>query len=777
MRYEDMNKIRLSAIMAMAFLVIAGCNPDLENEGKYARPDWLAGKVYTQLKEQPDLSTFARCVELTVYDTIIDRSGSYTVFAPNNDAFAAYFSDHPVYNSLEDIPPGELARIVKYLIVQNPWTKEQLRTLDVYGWIDTLDINNDKPRGFKRQTLLLENNRKLGVQYQRNDDLQIVDTLDSDWYRIIATDSRKYVPIFFSEYFGIYDLVSSDYEFYFGRAIDDPDDLYFAGGKILGDEIFAENGFVYEIDRVVEPMSNAFQLLEKGSGNKSYSRFLDLLNLFPRFSYSEDKTMDQPGADLGFEVDSLFDLSYPTLTFDLLNEKTTAPTGTYGLPSDVTIRYHHGVVAPTNAAFDELINTYIAGPGNWGDLVSTPSNIKRIIANTHLSANTIYPTDFTLGYYNGEKDMVTLEEANIIQKEYGSNCSFIGVDQAIVPRVFNSVAGPVYLRKGYSKVMYAIEEAGLLSALKREGEEYLFYVESNINTTADSSLLYYVDPDGEGHFTLWQVSGASKKEYNLGANDLRTLLMNQIAIGTPRGAARKEFIQNMAGNFIIINNETNEVKGTGTTTVGYQGSVNKPNYPTRISSDECDNGTTYDVENWFSFAAPNMFTIIQGNFPAFHGLLVSAGLADVSGNRYRFISENENYTVFAPSDSALSMIEADSMEQEELQNLLKFHFIQGAMIFTDGMMPAGYYETARKDERSTTYSTVFTQLYVEPGTDVISIGKKGGGSYLSLEESGEANMMTGRNIGSSDAIYTNLVINGVIHEIDRVLLHEEVDTN
>ncbi len=772
-----MNKIRISAILVLAYLLLAGCNPDLEDEGKYARPDWLVGKVYTQMKSQPELSTFAQCVELTGYDTIIDRSGSYTIFAPTNDAFVSYFSNHPVYNVVEDIPLPELREIVKFHIVQNPWTKVQLRTLDVNGWIDTLDLNNNKPRGFKRQTLLLDENTKLGVDYQRDKSLQIVDTLESDWHRIVVTDSRKYAPIFFSEYFDIYDLNAADYAFYFDRTIDDPQDLYFGGGKILGDEIFAENGFVYEIDRLVDPMPNAYQLLEAGSGNESYTDFLDLVNLFPQFAYDEDETFNQPGADLGYQVDSLFQLTYPTLAFDLLNEKTTPPTGTYGLPDNVTIRYHHGVVAPTNTAMEELLEAYIEGSGRWGDLVSTPSIIKRIIANTHLAPNAIYPTDFSLGYYNGEKDLVVLDEGTIIDKQYGSNCSFIGVNRAIVPRVFNSVAGPVYLRRGYSRTMYAIEEAGLLSALKREGEDYRFYVESNVNCTEDSSLLMTIDSEGDRHFSLFQIAQGSKREFNLGPDDLRLLLMNHIGVRGPTGLARKEFIQNLTGNFIVIDNITGEVSGTATTSNGYQGTENIPNFPTQISSEESDNGTTFDVENWFSFSAANIYSIISANFPAFHNLLVRTGLANESERLYTFLSGNENYTVFAPNDSAVAEIQADSMEREELQNLLKFHFVQGALIFTDGIMSPGYYETARKDERSTTYTTIFSKLYVDPGTDRIDIGKKGGGTYVMLEESPAANRMTGKNIGTTDAVFQNLVINGVVHEIDKVLLYDEVDTN
>ncbi len=57
-------------------------------------PDWLAGKLFTQIQSYPELSTFAKCLQLSGYDSIINTSGSYTVFAPDNDAFDLYFQSH-----------------------------------------------------------------------------------------------------------------------------------------------------------------------------------------------------------------------------------------------------------------------------------------------------------------------------------------------------------------------------------------------------------------------------------------------------------------------------------------------------------------------------------------------------------------------------------------------------------------------------------------------------------------------------------------------------------
>src|SRR5690606_18535646 len=106
------------------------------------------------------------------------------------------------------------------------------------------------------------------------------------------------------------------------------------------------------------------------------------------------------------------------------------------------------------------------------------------------SINPVYPTDMSKGFYNGENDIVRIDPSNIVYKEFGSNSTFIGLDEAIVPRAFSSVTGPVYLRQGFSKVMYAIESSDLLPLLKRENRNYMFFVESDLNTSSDSSLIY-----------------------------------------------------------------------------------------------------------------------------------------------------------------------------------------------------------------------------------------------------------------------------------------------
>ena len=767
-----MTKTNRFAFVVFLCLSMVSCKKEFAPDSKYKRPDWLAGKIYTQLKDQPELSTFTKCLELTGFDTIINTSGSYTVFAPNNEAFNTFLQSNN-YNSVEDIPLPFLTKMVKYMIVQDPWSKIQLESLDVYGWIDSTDLNNNKPRGFKRETLLKESNQKYWVKAGKDDNVLIVDSTNAQWYRMVFTDTRKYAPFFFKKYLDATDLTKADYSFYFDRPFESDDDIYFAGAKIIGDEIFAENGFIYNVDKVVEPLKNAEEILSTEKNGNSYTDFLDLIHQFPEFTYNFDETYNQPGASEGKKVDSLFGLTYPVLAFDISNEKTSPPLGTFGLPSNVTIRYQHGMVAPTNQAFENFINNYIKIPNGWGKLENAPTHIRRIIANTNMSVNAIYPSDFARGYFNGENDNVSVDANSIVQKEYGSNCTFIGVNKAIIPRAFSSVTGPVYIQQGYSRVMYTIEKAGLLAALKREDANYMFLVESDRNLAQDSSLIYNSAYD---RFFLFQISGSSASRFNLTTNDLRTLLLNHIGTSVPTGNSRKEFIKNLAGNYLIVNNETGEVSGTDPTTVGYQGASYQPNVLKKISTNS-DNGNTYEIDNWLSFTESSIYSRLTLNFPYFHNLLKKAGFDDSKNRIYTFLSDNGFYTVLVPTQEAITASGADTLTGQQLKDFLLLHFIQGKIIFTDGRMNPGYYETMRVDEKSTAYSKIYTKIYIDPEPDRILITDKSGNNYLTINESDSTNLVTGKQIGDGTEIIKNKITTGVIHQINKVLIKNDLDTD
>ena len=737
---------------------MVSCKKDLTELDKYKPPSWLKGKLFTQIVAQPGLESFAEALRITEMDTIINTSGLYTVFAPNNDAFDEYFASNPQYDGeIKNIPIEHLERIVNYHIIQNSWSKVQITATNLSGWID-LGGEEVTQRAYKKESLLRDENKKYFIQRNENQRYTILRD-PGNYNNTVYSQSRKYVPVFFKEYFETYNIPYTDYEYYFNRPFDG--ELFFANAQVLNEqEIPAENGYIYIIDRVVEPLPTAEEILEAEYSDHSYSQFLDLIYEFPVFTPNFEATYRQPGADLGFDVDTLFNLNYPQLAFNIHSEITdpqrTRPTA--------SIQYHNALFAPTNEAFDEFISTYISGPGQWGRLSNVPRAIKKIIVNSYMVPDIIYKSDIDKGFINGEMDEIFLSESNIIHNEFGSNATFIGLNEAIVPRAFSSVSAPVYLRSGYFTLMNAIEETRILAALKNRDQNIAFFIVPDLapGTLVDSSLIVNVRNNNIS-FLTYDRSLDNMRTMPIG--DIRKKLLNHIGVSLPTGSASIEFVKNLAGNYLVFDNINNTISGTSSTTFGTNGDsliVIEAN----ILDEVTDNGRTYEIDSWFSFSKIPMSTRIQSMNPQFLQLLVEAGLAvQLIGNEYQlnFLSPGTNYTAFIPTSQALDSYNTDTLTKPELEQLLRNHFIPGQLIFTDGKVLSGGYLTMNSSQNQ--------MINLSTGPDFISVLNNKGEEYVRIEPvAGISNLTSASQLGAFDSSQDwNFVTTGVVHTIDKVL--------
>jgi uncharacterized surface protein with fasciclin (FAS1) repeats len=405
-----------------------------------------------------------------------------------------------------------------------------------------------------------------------------------------------------------------------------------------------------------------------------------------------------------------------------------------------------------------------------------PEKIQRIIANSYFAAEPIYDSNIENGFYNGELDLVSINRDNIIQKEYASNCTFLGLNKAIVPGAFKSVTGPVYRQRGYSIMMNAIEYSGLLSALKRNDQELLLFALADNTLREDSSMFYnYSKANGIVNESFHAIRLApSFKYFGLSQTDIRILLLNQIAIDLPKGIAKKEYLRTLGGNHLIWNNEENTVQGTSYSVFGYGGTSFVENHPVKISEDS-ENGDTYEIDAWFKFSGNEIFSKISFDFPDFHNLLVKAGYSLDKEYRYSFLSASKLYTIFVPSTDALQEIKADTLSGTNLENFVRLHFIEDDMIFTDGRLTPGYYKTACKLPINGTNRLENVSIYIDPSVDEIKINTLNGNNFLTVKESETSNLITAKSIGEEDTNSPNVLSTGVIHQIDKAFMIELLD--
>ncbi|MBV5314623.1 MAG: fasciclin domain-containing protein [Prolixibacteraceae bacterium] len=747
-----MQKFTVVFIILLCGAYLFSCKDPIEKNPEYERPVWLQGKVYDVAKSVPELSVFARCIEKTGLNNLINTSGLYTVMAPTNKAFEAYFSEHPQYASIDDIDSLELKRLVEFHILLMPFTKTQLRLLNTSGWINE-DTKDPEYSGYKRETLYRPDNMKLKVT-EREGKQPVID-VNGNAERIVYSATNKYAPLFFQEYMNYSRINSADYSYYFNRSFESKE-IFFAGAKLLktsvdnnndgelDDSYPAENGYVYLIDKVIEPVKNVYEYLWNNSSTsgKQYTGFGSLVNDFAQFSINNEATLSQEGANEGLEVDQLNNLTYPTLAFNLFDEATHTTARN-------SIAYHHAIFAPTNEAYFSFISNVIRGEGRYSSITDVPYMIKRMLVNNHMAKQTpYYPS---LGGLNGSfttkyGSKLDLKGTKEIEIKYGSNATFVGIDKLILPREFLSVVAPVILSKEYSSFMWSLYFTGAFQILNNASMKYTFFPIPNAQFEKDSTLFItaidhqYQDP------YLQSARVYNNKEdamINLSVKSgrgtsLRNLVYGQAALGVPVRNCRKEFLKNLNNYYIVINNETSLVTGGMASAIGFNGDLPIYQYMDKKLVENLgndygqapDNGETYAVDNWFRYPESifSSTSVTIDNNSVFVDLLKATGLIDPYG-RFTFLKEGELMTVFVPSDEALHAIHAETFAKDDLKKLLLSHFVSGTIIFTDNV---------NKNSSATNYYTKSgKQISIRTSTpDEIEILKPDQSTYVTVVENG-----------------------------------------
>lgn len=579
-------------LLGILFLIFAGCD-ELPDQEKYQRPDWLPGKLFTTVSVQEDLSMFTECLRLTGLDTIIDVSGSWTVFAPTNDAMKLYLSQNG-YASISAIPLDELKKIAKFHIIQFPWALEQLKSLGVNGW-KTAEDGNSNPYAYKHETILKNPDEKYWIKRGLRKEVILVDSDKTSTYKKVFVPSRKYAPIFYDDYMAKNGITSQDYNFYFDRVIE-PGNVYYAGGKVVKADIMAENGFVHEIDRVVEPMLNAKELLEKKWPQESYRLFLEMIYwYYPNFEPNLTATYKQPEAIMGGMADTLWDLNYSVLAFGLHRER-------FDVINQTLIR-HNGLIAPTDESFRKFIDNILtskSGFPHWSDYKSLPNDVVDLIVAQNFKSSPIYPSTSHYQKIFKGTNRYHQDEKSIVRKDFGSNCTFIGIDAYIPDKVFTSVTGPVFCRPGFSIFRRAMVYSGVLDAIANHKGKLYFFPITDFSLMADSSLMLNWIDEEKNTFNFMTYNRMKHQMENLGSTTLKNWILNQVGTSVGEVSAGKEIIRTLGGRTLTWDHSTNIIRGTYPSTFGYKGLLEVTNTPFPLD-EPTDNGKSLTVKYWFNF--------------------------------------------------------------------------------------------------------------------------------------------------------------------------------
>lgn len=430
-------------LMGLFCLSLASCQREIDKY--YEIPDWLKGNAYEVMEDRGDFSLFMKAVDRSSYASLVKGKGIVTVMAPTDDAFSAYLSKHN-YSSVEDISQTELDKLIGYHLIYYSYTKQNFLFYNPNG----IDAELDVPGAyFKFRT-------------KSRDAISTAKDYASGGVMRKIMHKDRFIPVI-SDYSlsGWQTSPKDEYEKMF------PGSTYTGGTNsfnisnagIVGDEIVTDNGYLYVIDQVLEPLETLYtEMSQEGS---EYSKFAEMYDRFVKYEYDEDATTDYGNGDSLF-VHSHYSL--PPIACEWTNL-------TMGIPDYSQLHYLSAIsfmiLAPDNAAIDNFYQKY------WAASFSSLDELNFVplyyFMNEH--ANTYMSKMFSATSLSQIINMYDIYDGSTIaEPSYVKVCTngiFGGMKgNVITPEAFESPIAPALCNKDYNLFALIAHRGALINKIK-----------------------------------------------------------------------------------------------------------------------------------------------------------------------------------------------------------------------------------------------------------------------------------------------------------------------
>lgn len=738
--------------------LFASCSRDVFDE-YYGRPDYLEDPIYQQLEARGNFKNFTALIEKAGYKDILSKSGYWTMFAPNDAAFATYFQEKGI-SDVSAIDAATASQIVKYALVYNAFREEKLADYQSSlqgGWVEG--------NAFRRRTAFYDGFLNKTINGQP---MVIVGSNRNGVNNYIVGDNNnKYVTYFTEEYFAEKGLSSYDFNYFYPNK--DYTGFNLFDSKITEADIIAENGIIHEVDKVNPPLMNIDQYLES---NSNYSKFREVIeNYLVTYVFNQGATTAY--RNFTGNTDEVFVKRYDgTLMYAPNNENYLKTEDNDGQAEAYTM------VAPDNIAFEEFKQTVLLK--HFTSISQLPLYIFQDLVNAHMVQGAVWPS-IKGSYLNGLKEDLRFDfNTDITDRKLLSNGFFYGANKVQKSNLFYSVYTSAYLDPKFSFATRIFNDgSGYRDMISNINQKYTIFLPSddvlkglgfNYNTTRLE--WEYISPANGA------VDGAAAAR-----NRLVRLLYNCI-VQTPNGemdniATTSGIIrtgdEEIPGEYIKWSN--NQIFGAGSLLLG----ASPANV---IGSETQENGKVYYVDNFPQYSTELQGRVLERLAPSttsefynFYQYLRNSTIYTAATGKIEGVEIGTPYTFIVPDNAAIvravkagllpgnvttgvpNFNTAVQGEKDLVADFIRYHIISNKTASNDGKT-TGQFETLRKDSQG-------DKTFVE----VISAG-----GSLSFKDNTTVNTpITGNNPAAVfiPASSNNLADRSLVHLVDNYLKFTE----
>lgn len=700
-----MNKIMNSKfLMLLLFLIpLWGCEDEMDKH--YKRPEWLEGSAYEVLAEKGNYSLFLQAVDKAGFNQLVSGQGLCTVFAPDDQALTEWLNNRG-YGSLDAVPMDTLSTLVGYHIVEYSYRPQ--------------DLFDFQPNG------VLNPSTTPGIYYKHK-----TYGKDPAW-KVTLTDGttrevykqEKYLPVISTELFHAKKLTDLEYNykyFYPGSQWKGDNQFYVSNACLLEGEngLPTDNGYLYLVNEVVNPLRNVYNVLE--DPRYEYSTFKKLYDRFQDVTYSAKLTAKY--ADAGDSIYVYYHNSLPCIA----SEWTFNYEGGFEQNLTMACGIAFNAFVPSNAVLEQWLNDYFSAYESYSDIP--------IIQLYYLLINHVYSTNLLLPeeIRNGDKttifgDKYDFDVDQVKVREMCTNGVFYGIDKVLVPAPFKTVTSPVFKDPKYDIFLHLLSAAGEILQLTNPDVEYTLLLVEDKVFEANGIRLNVTDGNLIGGWKLQKMEVESGEYKDMASVDITNLASMHIL---PRKITdfSKQDIFPCKRNMTFL-----KVFGGG---VAGEDETTEPISVARLG--EFSNGVTYEIGQLLTKNEQTLIEALSNSkYSEFWSLVQKAGLStEINGAISLPMLAGETVMLFIPTNEAIRTATNIPDDPEELADFLRYFFVtlesnkMSGYIFpgTAEIGDEGLVNTKLVDEEN---SNIYEKKYMKMGiyrdTDSFSLRLTNNGS-------------------------------------------------
>ena len=482
-------------------LVLSSCQEyDLDEKA----PDGYGASIYSWLDEQGNFTNMVRLIDDLSYREVLDKTGSKTLFAADDEAFGRFFQKNDWgVRSYEGLSMAQKRMLLFGAMIDNSYQVQSLSSTE--GPIEGNCMRRQSSQSIYDTVQVMRSKDVPNAIYWKG---------YQDRDLVIMHDMTPTPMIHFIErHMSNKQITNDDYDFLYNYTTHrENGDASVNGAQIVQQNIKCMNGFVNRTNEVMTPLPNMADIINQ---KKNTTIFAHLLQRYSVPDYCGDEVTRAYNANRGTQVDSVFQLRY----FAKRSQGGSEFTATHNQKSQANgeLRFDPGwnsyyilsnasaetalqqdmavMLVPSDEALEEYWQN---GAGaalrkNFGSWDNVPYSTLTEFLNANMLSSFVssVPSKFH-SILNDAADPMGITKEQVDSVWLACNGAIYLTNHVFTPTSFVSVMYPTVVDQNMSIMHWAIDQLNFGAYLNSLNSRYSFFLPSN------NALLEYIDPVSYG---------------------------------------------------------------------------------------------------------------------------------------------------------------------------------------------------------------------------------------------------------------------------------------